>query len=53
MEYKVTYKSGREEIVEKSKLPKFSANFNRMIKELRIGEKMYEITEMIDIERIK
>jgi len=53
MKYKITYKSGREEIVEKTKLPKFSPNFNRMVKELRIGQKMYEITEMIDIERVK
>ena len=53
MEYEVTYKDGKKEILEKSELPKFSSNFNKMVKELKIGEKMYEITEMVEIVRIK
>lgn len=53
MKYEVTHKSGKKETVEKEKLPKFSANFNRMVKELRIDEKMYDITTMTEIKRVE
>jgi len=54
MKYEITYKDGKtKEILEKAKLPKFSPNFNRMIKDLRIGQSMYEITEMINIKRVE
>lgn len=53
MEYEVTYKNGKKEILEKTKLPKFSSNFNMMVKNLKIGESMYEITSMTNIKRIK
>jgi len=52
-EYEITYKNGKKEILERSKLPKFSPYFNKLVKELKINESMYEITEMIDIKRIK
>ena len=53
MEYEITHKNGKKEVVEKLDLPKFSPNFNRMVKDLKVGEKMYEITEMVEVVRIK
>lgn len=53
MKYEVTYKGGKKEILEQVKLPKFSANFNRMVRELRIDEKMYDIDSMIEIRRVE
>lgn len=53
MKYEITYKNGEKKILEKNKLPKFSPNFNRIIKNIKVGEKMYDITSMIDIKRIE
>lgn len=53
MKYEVKYKDGKKEILEKKKLPKYSPNFNRMIKTLKVGESMFEITSMTDIKRIE
>jgi hypothetical protein len=53
MEYEITHKSGKKEIVDRANLPYLSPNFNRMIKELSIGQSMYDITTMTDVKRIK
>ena len=53
MKYEITYKNGSKEILEKELLPKFSPTFNRMVKNLKIGESMYEITSMTDFKRIE
>ena len=53
MEYEVTHKNGKKETVNEHKLPKFSTNFNRLVKGLKVGEKMYDITSMTEIKRTK
>ena len=53
MKYEVTYKGGRKEILEKAELPKFSPNFNAMVKRLKVGQNMYEITDMVDNKRVE
>jgi hypothetical protein len=53
MKYEVTYKNGKKETLKDTELPKFSPNFNKMIKTIKIGESMYEITDMVDIKRIE
>jgi len=53
MKYEVTYKDGKTKNLNEIELPKFSSSFNRMVKELKIGQNMYEITEMINIKRIE
>lgn len=53
MKYEVTYKGGKKKILERAELPKFSSTFNRMIKDLRIGENMYEVSEMVEIKRVE
>jgi hypothetical protein len=53
MKYEVTHKSGKKEILEQEELPRFSSNFNRMVRNLKIDEKMYDITSMTEIKRIE
>jgi hypothetical protein len=53
MKFEITYKNGKKDKLPKEKLPKFSPHFNKMVKELKINESMYEITEMIEIKRIE
>lgn len=52
-QFEVEYKNGKKEIVNESNLPKFSSNFNRMIKNIKVGEDMYDVTSMTMIKRIK
>jgi len=52
--YEVTHKDGKtKEILNETEIPKFSSTFNRMIKELIVGQEMYEITEMVNIKRVE
>jgi len=53
MKYEITNKKGEKETVEKEGLPKFSSTFNSMVKKLKIGEQMYDITTMVNIKRIE
>jgi len=53
MKYEITYKNGKKEKISQEKLPKFSPYFNKLVKELKINESMYEITEMIEIKRLE
>jgi len=53
MEYEVTNKKDKKEILTQNKLPKFSPYFNKLVKELKINESMYDITTMTNIKRIK
>jgi len=53
MEYELTKKNGTKEIMEYNKLPKFSSYFNKLVKNLKIGEDMYEVSSMVNIKRIK
>ena len=53
MKYEVTYKGGKKVILEQFELPKFSSNFNAMVKRLKVGQNMYEVTDMVDIKRVE
>lgn len=53
MKFEVVNKKGEKEILEYNKIPKFSPNFNSMVKNLKIGESMYEITSMTNIKRLE
>jgi len=51
--YEIQYRSGKKEILTEEKLPKFSTMFNMQVKELQIGQEMYEMTEGVIIKRIQ
>ena len=53
MEYEVTLKGGKIEIMTYRELPKFSAYFNKLVKNLKINEDMYDVSTMVNIKRIK
>jgi len=51
--FEVYYKSGKKEIMIEEKLPTFSPMFNLQIRELKIGEELYEMTAGVIIKRIQ
>jgi len=53
IEYEVTKKGGEISIMTYRKLPKFSSYFNNLVRNLKIGEDMYEVSSMVNIKRIK
>lgn len=53
MKFEITNKRGEISIVDKNDLPKFSTYFNKLVKELKINESMYDITSMTNIKRIE
>lgn len=51
--YEVQYRSGKKEILVEEKVPEYSPSFNHLVRNLKIGEEMYEMTEGVIIKRIK
>ncbi len=50
--YEVTYKDGKKEVLDIFNIPHFSPMFNKMVRELNIGEEMYDMDSMTTLKRI-
>lgn len=51
--FEVTYKSGKKDVLVEEKVPEFSEMFNYQVRNLKVGEEMYEMTAGVIIKRIQ
>lgn len=51
--FEVTWKSGKKEILIEEKVPEYSPMFNYQVRNMKIGEQMYEMTAGVIIKRIE